>query len=84
MKKDVEKSLPPKVEQILRVEMTVRQKKYYKLVLTKNYDALSRCCNYSLLVSSQLCSEFQGEEPGESAEHHDAAEEDLQPPGVDQ
>ena len=42
MKKDVEKSLPPKVEQILRVEMTQRQKKIYKLVLTKNYDALSR------------------------------------------
>ena len=42
MKKDVEKSLPPKVEQILRVEMTSRQKKFYKLVLTKNYDALSR------------------------------------------
>ena len=42
MKKDVEKSMPPKVEQILRVEMTLRQKKVYKLVLTKNYDALSR------------------------------------------
>ena len=42
MKKDVEKSLPPKVEQILRVDMTVRQKKVYKLVLTRNYDALSR------------------------------------------
>ena len=42
MKKDVEKSLPPKVEQILRVEMTQRQKKFYKLVLTKNYDALSK------------------------------------------
>ena len=38
----MEKSLPPKVEQILRVEMTQRQKKIYKLVLTKNYDALSR------------------------------------------
>lgn len=29
-KKDVEKSLPGKVEQILRVDMTQLQKKYYK------------------------------------------------------
>lgn len=31
VKKDVEKSLPAKVEQILRVEMSKLQKKYYKL-----------------------------------------------------
>lgn len=30
VKKDVEKSLPAKVEQILRVEMTSIQKQYYK------------------------------------------------------
>ena len=30
VKKDVEKSLPAKVEQILRVEMSNVQKKYYK------------------------------------------------------
>ena len=30
VKKDVEKSLPAKVEQILRVEMSNIQKKYYK------------------------------------------------------
>ena len=42
MKKDVEKSLPGKVEQILRVDMTIRQKKTYKLVLTKNYEELSK------------------------------------------
>ncbi len=30
VKKDVEKSLPAKVEQILRVEMTKIQKQYYK------------------------------------------------------
>jgi hypothetical protein len=55
-KKDVEKSLPAKVEQILRVDMTQLQKKYYKLVayflfriiivinrwiLAKNYEDLS-------------------------------------------
>uniref|UniRef100_T1GR75 Helicase ATP-binding domain-containing protein n=1 Tax=Megaselia scalaris TaxID=36166 RepID=T1GR75_MEGSC len=36
VKKDVEKSLPAKVEQILRVEMTQTQKQYYKWILTKN------------------------------------------------
>lgn len=30
VKKDVEKSLPAKVEQILRVEMSALQKQYYK------------------------------------------------------
>lgn len=30
VKKDVEKSLPAKVEQILRVEMSAIQKQYYK------------------------------------------------------
>lgn len=42
VKKDVEKSLPAKVEQILRVEMTSIQKQYYKWILTKNYTALRK------------------------------------------
>nr|CAD7429760.1 unnamed protein product [Timema monikensis] len=42
VKKDVEKSLPAKVEQILRVEMTTLQKQYYKWILTKNYNALRK------------------------------------------
>lgn len=42
VKKDVEKSLPNKVEQILRVEMTSAQKEYYKWILTKNYTALRK------------------------------------------
>ncbi|XP_070517444.1 chromodomain-helicase-DNA-binding protein 1 isoform X3 [Cardiocondyla obscurior] len=42
VKKDVEKSLPAKVEQILRVEMTSVQKQYYKWILTKNYEALRK------------------------------------------
>ena len=37
VKKDVEKSLPSKVEQILRVEMGALQKQYYKWILTKNF-----------------------------------------------
>ncbi|XP_041371367.1 chromodomain-helicase-DNA-binding protein 1-like isoform X2 [Gigantopelta aegis] len=42
IKKDVEKSLPSKVEQILRVEMSTIQKQYYRWILTKNYKALSK------------------------------------------
>uniref|UniRef100_A0A6A7FVM9 Chromodomain-helicase-DNA-binding protein 1-like n=2 Tax=Hirondellea gigas TaxID=1518452 RepID=A0A6A7FVM9_9CRUS len=42
VKKDVEKSLPAKVEQILRVDMTKEQKQYYKWILTKNYDMLRK------------------------------------------
>ncbi|KAI0207728.1 Chromodomain-helicase-DNA-binding protein 1 [Lamellibrachia satsuma] len=42
VKKDVEKSLPAKVEQILRIEMTKIQKQYYRWILTKNYKALSK------------------------------------------
>jgi len=42
VKKDVEKSLPAKVEQILRVDMTSVQRQYYKWILTKNYSALRR------------------------------------------
>ncbi|XP_050400629.1 chromodomain-helicase-DNA-binding protein 1 isoform X1 [Patella vulgata] len=42
VKKDVEKSLPAKVEQILRVEMSSLQKQYYKWILTRNYKALNK------------------------------------------
>ncbi|XP_052793171.1 chromodomain-helicase-DNA-binding protein 1-like isoform X2 [Mya arenaria] len=42
VKKDVEKSLPAKTEQILRVEMSSKQKQYYKWILTKNYKELNK------------------------------------------
>lgn len=42
VKKDVEKSLPAKVEQILRVDMMQQQKQFYKWILTKNYDMLKK------------------------------------------
>jgi chromodomain-helicase-DNA-binding protein 1 len=42
VKKDVEKSLPAKVEQILRVDMTSQQKTYYKWILTKNFEQLRK------------------------------------------
>ncbi|XP_075998208.1 chromodomain-helicase-DNA-binding protein 2 isoform X2 [Genypterus blacodes] len=42
VKKDVEKSLPAKVEQILRVDMSAQQRQFYKWILTRNYKALSK------------------------------------------
>ncbi|XP_078157848.1 chromatin remodeling factor CHD3 (PICKLE) isoform X4 [Carex rostrata] len=41
-KKDVMKELPPKKELILRVELTSKQKEYYKAILTRNYQVLAR------------------------------------------
>lgn len=35
--KDVEKSLPPKNERILRVDMTPLQRQYYKWILSRNF-----------------------------------------------
>ena len=40
--KDVETSLPPKTERILRVEMSPLQKQYYKLILKRNFDELNK------------------------------------------
>jgi SNF2 family DNA or RNA helicase len=40
LKADVLKSMPGKSELIVRIDMSPIQKKYYKLILTKNYDAL--------------------------------------------
>ena len=39
---DVEKSLPPKNERILRVAMTPLQKQYYKWILTRNFKELNK------------------------------------------
>lgn len=50
IKKDVEKSLPSKVEQILRVDMSKLQKQYYKFILTKNYKELTKD-NHGSIVS---------------------------------
>lgn len=41
LKADVLKSMPSKSEFIVRVELSPLQKKYYKFVLTKNYEALN-------------------------------------------
>ncbi|CAK9216882.1 unnamed protein product [Sphagnum troendelagicum] len=42
VKKDVMKELPPKKELILRVELSALQKEYYRAILTRNYQILSR------------------------------------------
>lgn len=49
VKKDVEKSLPAKVEQILRVEMSAQQKQFYK------YDSISSFCNIYCFCLSYKC-----------------------------
>ena len=69
-KKDVEKSLPPKKEKILRVHMTSYQKTLYKWIITRNFKALQKagsvssfcniimelkkCCNHASLVSDKV------------------------------
>eukprot|EP00192_Tetraselmis_astigmatica_P001503 CAMPEP_0117687286 /NCGR_PEP_ID=MMETSP0804-20121206/23042_1 /TAXON_ID=1074897 /ORGANISM="Tetraselmis astigmatica, Strain CCMP880" /LENGTH=1720 /DNA_ID=CAMNT_0005499315 /DNA_START=24 /DNA_END=5186 /DNA_ORIENTATION=- len=40
LKKDVLKQMPPKKEQMVRVELSDQQKEYYKSVLTKSYPVL--------------------------------------------
>lgn len=59
MKEDVEKSIAPKEETIIEVELTTIQKKYYKAILERNFDHLiggkSRAALPSLLnVMMQL------------------------------
>lgn len=36
------KELPPKKELILRVDLSSKQKEYYKAILTRNYEILTR------------------------------------------
>uniref|UniRef100_A0A7N0TB59 SNF2 N-terminal domain-containing protein n=1 Tax=Kalanchoe fedtschenkoi TaxID=63787 RepID=A0A7N0TB59_KALFE len=40
--KDVEKSLPPKMERIMRVDMSPLQKQYYKWILERNLHDLNK------------------------------------------
>ena len=56
--KDVEKSLPPKNERILRVEMSPLQRRYYKWILTRNFRELNKvACSLSpgLCTLDVLC-----------------------------
>jgi chromodomain-helicase-DNA-binding protein 1 len=40
--RDVERSLPPKSERVLRVGMTPLQKQYYRWILTRNFRELNK------------------------------------------
>ena len=51
LKIDVEKSLPKKVERILRIERTQLQKKYYKWILEKNFSELNKGGHQSSLLN---------------------------------
>ncbi len=42
LKEDVEKSLAPKTETIVEVELTNIQKKYYRAILERNFAFLAR------------------------------------------
>ncbi|PRP87395.1 chromodomain helicase hrp1 [Planoprotostelium fungivorum] len=44
MKEDVEKSIPPKEETLVEVELTSLQKKYYRAMLERNRDFLNKGC----------------------------------------
>ncbi|WVZ82247.1 hypothetical protein U9M48_029533 [Paspalum notatum var. saurae] len=69
-KKDVMKELPPKKELILRVELTSKQKEYYKAILTKNYEVLARrnggqisLINVVMELRKLCCHGFMTDEP---------------------
>ena len=53
--KDVEKSLPPKNERILRVEMSPLQRQYYKWILTRNFKELNKVEPPLPVPSACLC-----------------------------
>ncbi|KAL0051035.1 hypothetical protein WJX82_000961 [Trebouxia sp. C0006] len=69
LKKDVLKQLPPKKEQIVRVELSPLQKDWYRGILTKNFPNLTngkqtgrlksvmmelrKCCNHPFLIDEQ-------------------------------
>jgi chromodomain-helicase-DNA-binding protein 1 len=86
VKKDVEKDLPAKVEQILRVDMSRLQKQYYKFILTKNYSALTKgnkgaaVSLINIVVELKKCSNhgYLTKPPDDSVEYSLSREERLQ------
>ncbi|KAL3843998.1 hypothetical protein ACJIZ3_001401 [Penstemon smallii] len=77
LKKDVLKELPPKKELILRVELSSKQKEYYKAILTRNYQILTRkggaqisLINVVMELRKLCCHPFmlEGVEPEDSNE----------------
>ncbi|KAI3467977.1 hypothetical protein Pfo_024640 [Paulownia fortunei] len=79
VKKDVMKELPPKKELILRVELSSKQKEYYKAILTRNYQILTRkggaqisLINVVMELRKLCCHPFmlEGVEPEDTNEFH--------------
>ena len=56
MKKDVLQQLPPKAEQIVRVELSPLQKEWYRATLTRNYTSLT---DQGTTVALWLCEHIQ-------------------------
>ncbi|KAL7721116.1 Chromodomain helicase hrp1 [Entamoeba marina] len=53
MKDDVEKSIPPKEETIIEVELTLIQKQYYRALFEKNREFLNKGCTSSNVPNLQ-------------------------------
>ncbi|CAK9161669.1 unnamed protein product [Ilex paraguariensis] len=79
VKKDVMKELPPKKELILRVELSSQQKEYYKAILTRNYQILTRrggaqisLINVVMELRKLCCHPYmlEGVEPVDTNEFH--------------
>ncbi|KAK1369927.1 CHD3-type chromatin-remodeling factor PICKLE [Heracleum sosnowskyi] len=77
VKKDVMKELPPKRELILRVDLSSKQKEYYKAILTRNYQLLTRrggaqiSLNNVVMELRKLCCHafmLEGVEPQDTTE----------------
>ncbi|KAF7684488.1 Chromodomain-helicase-DNA-binding protein 8 [Astathelohania contejeani] len=54
MKDDVEKSIPPKEETIIEVELTMIQKKFYRAILEKNIEFLTKGNNGPNLLNAMM------------------------------
>eukprot|EP00792_Barthelona_sp_PAP020_P003582 TRINITY_DN1569_c0_g1_i1.p1 TRINITY_DN1569_c0_g1~~TRINITY_DN1569_c0_g1_i1.p1 ORF type:complete len:1720 (-),score=404.86 TRINITY_DN1569_c0_g1_i1:52-5211(-) len=80
-KKQVEKSLPPKHEQILRIPMTKSQKKWYATILARDYDTLiagsdNACLTNIFIDLKKICNHnfLIGVEKGRNFEKNDVPE----------
>lgn len=49
------KELPPKKELILRVDLSSKQKQYYKAILTRNYEQLTRQGKAQVIILEGKC-----------------------------
>ncbi|EKX73997.1 helicase family member protein [Theileria equi strain WA] len=59
VKRDVEKSLPNKVERILRVELSPMQIEWYKNILARNYEELAKNSGGSRSSLQNICMELK-------------------------